>query len=184
MMTVNRLQQTGYVWINLPREALLSGIERSSLCDPLPEWGRSIISNGNFHHISSTEQAGKWACLGKLMVNVHWKFYFCFILAERHNNCSFQGLIFCIWIILHYSTSQQTVDSPLAAHNAKTVGTRVLPHQGPRIAMWDSKNRSEKNSVFSIKCVLKANERWMHCLWLTAIIRLLFRACYPLDAKG
>ena len=39
--------------------SLLSGIERSSWHDPLPEWGRSIISNGNFHQIWTIEQAGK-----------------------------------------------------------------------------------------------------------------------------
>ena len=37
----------------------VSVLERSSCCDTLPEWGRSIISNGNFHQISPTEQAGK-----------------------------------------------------------------------------------------------------------------------------
>ena len=32
-------------------------------------------------HISLTEQG--------VGVNLHWKFYICFILAEGHNNCSF-----------------------------------------------------------------------------------------------
>ncbi len=34
---------------------LLLGIERSSWRDPLPEWGRSIISNGNLSHKTSRE---------------------------------------------------------------------------------------------------------------------------------
>ncbi len=39
--------------------SLISVSKRSSCCDTLPEWGRSIISNGNFQQISPTEQAGK-----------------------------------------------------------------------------------------------------------------------------
>ncbi len=37
----------------------VSVIERSSWRDPLPTWGRSIISKGNFPQNSRSEQAGK-----------------------------------------------------------------------------------------------------------------------------
>ena len=38
-------------------------------------------------------------CEWDLGVNVHLKFYICLILAEGHNNCSFQGLIIVIHIV-------------------------------------------------------------------------------------
>ena len=36
--------------------------------------------------------------MDNVVVNVHWKFYFCLILAEGLANCSFQGLIIAILI--------------------------------------------------------------------------------------
>ena len=41
-------------------------------------------------------------------VNIHLKFYFCLILAEGHNKCSFQGLIHddCTEVLPHTEESE------------------------------------------------------------------------------
>ncbi len=56
--------------------------------------------------ISLTEQAGKIRLLvlcWNLVLNSHWKLYFCLILTEARANCSFQGLILSIhfWQYTH-----------------------------------------------------------------------------------
>ncbi len=77
---VKKLQK--YFWHTWLLPLLLSGFERSSWRHRLPEWGRIKISPGN------------WPL--DVGVNVHLKFYIWLILAEGHNNCSFQGLIIAI----------------------------------------------------------------------------------------
>ena len=79
---------------------LVSDIKRSSLCNPLPECFRSkraiMDFNGNFlTKCGKTYQSHCpcFFCRWDILVNVHLKFYFCLILAEPHNNCSFQGPI-------------------------------------------------------------------------------------------
>ncbi len=69
----------------------LSVIERSSWRNPLPEWGRSQIFHGNFHQI--------W----NLVVNVHWKFYICLIMADGRADCSFYYAIEAIFACMGVS---------------------------------------------------------------------------------
>ena len=89
------IRDEGRLEMNSPEktESKVSVLERSSWRDPLSEWGRSIISKGNFQKISSTEQAGKIR-LTELIINdiyflsyahkflISWKFdYICLVLT-------------------------------------------------------------------------------------------------------
>ncbi len=76
---------------------VLKGAVGATLCQNEAELKFSMEID---HHISSTEQARKIRLRFSLLVllvrsggNLHWKLYFCLILAEDRANCSFKGLI-------------------------------------------------------------------------------------------